>query len=233
MHRGVVAGKPAELRFQFAGAADDLRTPIRQAGKSIAHALQLGVGIAEDARVVQRADRQLVLIVRPHRKIAVGAVEFESQLSRLEFNAILFAEKRNEQFGAQVGMVRLPVDVEPACVDGFLAPFEHVEPQRVVSPADANVVGDEVEDLAQAIFGEGRDHPVEIGLVAEFGVQRPVVDNIVAVGAPAPCFQIGRGIDMADPQPRKIRSDPRRIRKAEPLVKLKPVCGERNHVRPG
>jgi hypothetical protein len=140
-----------------------------------------------------------VLIIRPHRKIAVGAVEFESQLSRLEFNAILFAEKRNEQFAAQVGMVRLPVDVEPACVDGFLAPFEHVEPQRVVSTADAYVVGDEVEDLPQAIFPEGRDHPVEIGLVAEFGVQRPVVDNIVAVGAAAPCLQIGRGIDMADP----------------------------------
>jgi hypothetical protein len=33
------------------------------------------------------------------------------------------------------------------------------------------MVGDKVEDLAQAIFGEGCDHPVEIGLVAEFGVQ--------------------------------------------------------------
>ena len=76
LHGGVVAGKPAELRFQLAGAADDLRLPIRQAGKSIADALQFGVGIAEDARVVQRADRQLVLVVRPYCKIAVGAVEF-------------------------------------------------------------------------------------------------------------------------------------------------------------
>ena len=59
---------------------------------------------------------------------------------------------------------------QPAYTE-FLAPFEHVEPQRVVGPADADVVGDEVEDLAQAIFGEGCDHSVEIGLVAEFGVQ--------------------------------------------------------------
>ena len=76
LHRGVIAGKPAEFRFQLAGAADDLRMPIRQAGKSIADAFQFGVGIAEDARVVQRADRQLVLVVRPYCKIAVGAVEF-------------------------------------------------------------------------------------------------------------------------------------------------------------
>jgi hypothetical protein len=32
LHRGVVAGKPAEFCFQLAGAADELRTPIRQAG---------------------------------------------------------------------------------------------------------------------------------------------------------------------------------------------------------
>ena len=68
-------------------------------------------------------------------------------------------------------MVRLPIDVEPACVLGFLAPFEHVEPQGVVGSADADVVGDKVEDVAQAVFGEGCDHSVEIGLVAEFGVQ--------------------------------------------------------------
>ena len=38
---------------------------------------------------------------------------------------------------------------------------------------------------------------------------------------------------MADPQPCKIRSEPRRIRKAEPLVKLKPVRGERNQYSTG
>ena len=35
---------------------------------------------------------------------------------------------------------------------------------------------------------------------------------------------------MADPQPRQIRREPRRIRKAESLVKLKPVRGERNDI---
>ena len=111
-----------------------------------------------------------------------------------------------------------------------LAPFEHVEPPRIVGAADAHVVGHEIEDLAETVFGEGRDHPVEIGLVAEFGVEWPMVDDVVAVGAAGPRLQIGRGVDVADPEPREIRGEPRRIRKAKPLVKLQTVGGAWNHM---
>ena len=128
-------------------------------------------------------------------------------------------------------MVRLPVDVEPACVHRFLAPFEHVKPQRIIGPADADVVGNEVEDLADSVFGEGRDHVVEIGLVTQFGIQRAMVDNVVPVSAAGLRLQIGRGIHVADPQPREVRGERCRIRKAEALVKLKPVRGERSHVQ--
>ena len=220
-----LAAQPLQIGFR-----DDLRTPIRQADKGVAHALQLGMRVPEDARVVQRGDRQLVSLVRPHGKIAVGAVEFKGEVSRLKLAAVLFAEKRNQQFAAQIGMVRVPIDVEPACIFGFLAPFEHVEPQGVVGSADADVVGDEVEDVAQAVVGEGRHHSVEIGLVAEFGVQRPMVDNVIAVGAARPRLHIRRGIDMANPQPCEIRGEPRRIRKTKPLVKLEPVGDARNHL---
>ena len=79
-------------------------------------------------------------------------------------------------------------------------------------------------------FGEGCDHSVEIDLAAEFGVQRPMVDNVVAVGAARPRLHIGRGVDVADPQPCEIRGKPRRIRKAKPLVKLKTVGDARNHL---
>src|SRR4051794_5331795 len=127
-------------------------------------------------------------------------------------------------------MVRLPIDVEPACVLGFLTPFEHVEPQGVVGSADADVVGDKVEDMAQTVFGKGCDHSIEIGPVAEFGVQRLMVDNVVAMGAARPRLHIGRGVDMADPQPCEIRSKPRRIRKAKPLVKLKTVGDAWSHL---
>src|SRR3954471_7766258 len=127
-------------------------------------------------------------------------------------------------------MVRLPIDVEPACVLGLVAPFAHVEPQGVVGSADADVVGDKVEDVAQAVFGEGCDHSIEIGLVAKFGVQCPMVDNVVAVGAARPRLHIGRGVDVTDPQPCEIWGKPRRIRKAKPLMKLKTVGDAWNHM---
>ena len=59
-----------------------------------------------------------------------------------------------------------------AGIGRLLAPFEHVEPPRIVGEVDAHVVGHEVEDQADAGLAQRRGEPGETGLAAEFGIER-------------------------------------------------------------
>src|SRR5207253_7309313 len=49
--------------------------------------------------------------------------------------------------------------------------------------------------------------PLEGGLAAEFGVERVMIDDVVAVGAALAGFQERRRIEMADAQRLEIRHD--------------------------
>ena len=91
-----------------------------------------------------------MLIVGPYGELAGSFVELEHELAGVELDAVLIAEHRHEQLVVQVAAMRLPIDVEPACIRGVGAPLEHVEPQRVVGAADAHVIRHEVEQDLQA-----------------------------------------------------------------------------------
>src|SRR5579872_1786647 len=93
--------------------------------------------------------------------------------------------------------VALPVDVEPAGEGRVRPPFEHVEPQWIVRTTDAHVVGDEIENLAQAVFLKCRRHCVEILLRSELRIQCTVIDDVVSVLAAGPRFKPRRGVDVA------------------------------------
>ena len=154
--------------------------------------------------VVQRADRQLVGVVGPDREAAVLLVELEVELPGLQHGAVLVAEKRHQQLVAQVAAVRVPVDVEPAGIGRIRAPFQHVEPQRIVGAADAHVVRHEIQHLPEPVLRERRHHRLESRLIAQLRIERVMIDDVVAVGAARPRLQIGRGIDMADAEPGQI-----------------------------
>ena len=123
--------------------------PVRQAGKGVAQPFELRMLVAEHAMVVQRADRQLVRIVGPDGE-AARLRSNGARVAGFKDGAILIAKERHQQLVAQIASVRVPIDVEPTCVVGCWAPFQHVEPQRIVGTADAHVVGHEIEHLAEA-----------------------------------------------------------------------------------
>ena len=89
-------------------------------------------------------------VVGPDREAAFLLVEFEDELPRLELDAVLVAEQRHEQLVVEVAAVRVPVDVEPSGMSRIRAPFQHVEPERIVGAADAHMVRHEIEHLLRA-----------------------------------------------------------------------------------
>ncbi len=176
---------------------------------------------------------QLVRVVGPDREAAGRGVEAQHELAGLEDGAVLLAEEGDQQLARQVAPVRLPVDVEPAGDVGVRAPFQHVEPPGVVGAADAHVVGHEVEDLAEAVRPERRDHGVERRGVAELGIEAPMVHDVVAMRAARPRLEIGRGIDVADAEPGEVGRERGGAVEAEPGPELEPVGGARRRGRGG
>ena len=179
---------------------------------------------------MQRADGQLVAVVRPHRETTVGRVELEREVARLERHPVLVAQQGDEQLAPEVGSIRIPVDVEPARVVGVLPPFEHVEPQSVVGAAHPHVVGYEVEHVLEPRGRQRRDQPLEARLPPELGVEAVVVDDVVAVGAARMGCQVGRGVKVTDAEPLEVGGEPGGRVEVEPLVELDPVGGARRHV---
>ena len=138
----------------------------------------------------------------------------------------------------QIPPVRVPIDVEPARVFGCWAPLQHIEPPRVIGAADANMVGYEIEHLPETAVAERRHHGTERRFVAELWVELAMVYNIVPMSASRPRFEVRRGVDVADAEPRQIVSESCGIPEPEPLMELQAVrrprdrrCTRFRHVR--
>ena len=78
---------------------------------------------------------------------------------------------------------------------------------------------------------QGVGEPLETGLAAELRVDGPVVDDVVAVGAPRPRPEDRREVAMAHPERRKVGYARQRVVEGEATVKLEPVGGP-GHRRP-
>src|SRR3954469_6404452 len=147
--------------------------------------------VAEDALVVQRADRQLMDVVCPDRKTSGCGVELEPEPAGFQLDTVLVAENRNKQLVTQIAPVRVPIDVEPARKDRIRPPFQHVEPEGIVGAAYPHMVRYEIEYLPEAVFAKRRHHAPERRVVAKLRVQPVVIDDIVAVRAVRPRLKIG------------------------------------------
>ena len=155
-HVAALPRERAELGLQVLGALSNARAPVRQAGKGVTQPLEFRVLVAEHAMVVQRTNRQLVRIVGPHGEAAGLRVEAEHELARFQHRPVLVAEQRHQQLVMQIASVRVPIDVEPAGVFGCWAPFQHVEPPRIIGAADAHMVGHEIEHLTETAVAKRR-----------------------------------------------------------------------------
>ena len=227
---GRQAGEPG---LQVPGAARGMGMPVGQAREGIADRLELGMLIAEDAAVMQWADRQLVRAIGPDGEAAGAGVEAQDELAGFQHHAVMVAEQRHQQLAMQVAPIRGPVDIEPPRVIGLPTPLQHVEPPGIVGAADAHVVRHDVQHLTKAVAPERRDHVPKCVRVAEIGIEAAMVDDVVAVRAARAGRQIGRRIDVADAELRQVRRQPRGLGEAEARAELQAVGGSRNDRRPG
>src|ERR1700742_4352647 len=92
------------------------------------------------------------------------------QLSSRQFDAILVAEERRKYFTLEIFVFRPPVDIEPSGIGGIWAPFEHIEPERIVGAADSHVVRHKIQNLSKSLSSKDRDHLGKVFFRAQLGV---------------------------------------------------------------
>src|SRR5258708_12877108 len=90
------------------------------------------------------------------------------------------------------------------------------------------MVRHEVENLAKTVRLQRVDHRLEIVLAAEFGVERVMVHDVVAMRASGPRLQVGRRVEMTDPKRGEIRHEPGGLRESEILRQLHTIRGARD-----
>ena len=116
--------------------------------------LQLVQAHFQNVHVVPGRHRERAVVVAD----AEGAVpELQLELLVLQDTTILIPEHRQQDLVLQLGLDRLPLDVEEARVRRRLAVLQHVRPPGIAAPGDAHVVRHDVHDLAHAMPLEGLD----------------------------------------------------------------------------
>ena len=161
-------------------------------------------------------------------------MKLELQLAALQHEPVLIAEHGNQHFPRERRVRGLPVDVEEVGVGGSRSILQHIEPPRIVGAHDAHVVGHHVEDMSHAVLAQPLDEALEIFRAADLGVERVVIDDVVAVRAARPRAEIRRAIHVAHAETRQIRDERGRIGKSEAAVQLQAIGAARNaHARSG
>ena len=185
-------------------------------------------------------DRAIRLLVQDlaHASSRIGAlrerkplVEVREQgLARLLHNSQLatrqnLVDRRAEDGQDQLAVgIGIEVDVEVMGIPAGAATAQHVPPPGV-RPADAHVVGHDVEDQAEPVLVERPVEQHEAFLAAELGIEPGRIDDIVAVGRSRRCRERRRQINVAHPQSPQIGRQGRRAREIHVAAELQSVGG--------
>ena len=87
------------------------------------------------------------------------------------------------------------------------APFQHVEPPRIVGEMHADMVGNEIENKPEIVLLQRRAQPLEAGFAAELRIDPGMIDDIIAMGAALARFHEGRCVEMRDAERLQIGDD--------------------------
>ena len=120
-------------------------------------------------------------------KLAAFLVESEFQFAAVEHGTILITEHRDQHLPLQFAFEGFPVDVEIASVGRGSTVFQDIEPPGIVLAQDAHVIGNDVENLAHAMFVKGVHEALVIFGAADFWIELMMVDDVIAMHAPGPC----------------------------------------------
>ena len=124
----------------------------------------------------------------------------------------------------QLGLERVPVDVEVGGVGGVPAVGEDVLPRGVVG-ADAGVVGDEIEDEREPRLARRLQQPVQPLTPAEVGADGVVVDDVVAVRGTGASLGDGGEVEVGDAEALEVGEEPFDLGEAEAGLELQAVGG--------
>src|SRR5215469_9637848 len=165
---------------------------------------------------------ELVLVVADQEADAVAS---EEEPARLQLAAVVVGQHRDQDRVFELRLWRAPVDVEVGCVPAGSAVLQHVPPPAVVAAGNGHVVGDDIQQLAEAIHAKAVAEPGVSLLAPQLGVDARGVDHVVAVAAARRCLQVGGAVEMADTEPGQVVGDGRGFVEAEARVELEAVCG--------
>lgn len=150
----------------------------------LAGRLVIGAGFAhegaQDFAVTLRRDRQPVLVV-PGREAAFVFIIAQLDLAAFQRLAVGDTEDRQQHAAAAAIRQHFPIDIERLRVGRGRAPFQHVEPPRIISIVNADMVGHEVEDQADVGLLQRCVEPRKRFFSAEFGIDAGMVDDVVTV----------------------------------------------------
>ncbi len=138
----------------------------------------------------------------PEREVAAVAVQLD--VPRFNLATVVVAQNRDQDHVVELGVGRLPVDVEVGGEVARLAVFEDIPPPAVVAAGNAHVVGDNVEDLPQARSPQRLAEPSVPLDPAQLVVRLGMIEDVVAVGAPLAGLKIRRRIQVRDPQSAEV-----------------------------
>ena len=170
---------------------------------------------------VEREDRVVVADAES------AAPVLELQLLILQEPTILVPEQREQDLVLQLGLDRVPFDIEEARARRRAAILEHVRPPRVAASRDAHVVGHDVHELAHTVAPERLDQTAIVALGAQRRVELPVVSDVVAVRAIGARLQERREVAVGDSERREVRDDPACISERQLGPQLKSVRRDR------
>ncbi len=168
------------------------------------------------------------MLVVVHGEGAGAGVEAQHQAAGGELHAVVVAQDRQQHAVGEVLRGRAPVDVEEVRERGGGAVLQHVLPPCVVGGEHAHVVGHDVHHDRHAVLAQLRHEVGELGLRADLGVERLVVDDVVAVRAAGARAQERRAVDVAHAEAREVGHERGRVAEGELAVQLQAVGGERD-----
>src|SRR5262249_39929910 len=131
-----------------------------------------------------------------------------------------------QDFVVEFGLQGLPVNIEEFGEFGGASIGQHVPPPGIGAGIECHVVGNDVENLPQAVTLELMHKRLQIGVGADFGIQRVVVSDVVTVHAAGTGLQNGRRVNVRDAERVQIADETARVLKTESGIELQTIRGK-------
>src|SRR5580704_12554279 len=222
-----------QLRFEPAGGSFavfyhahrmplDPRTYPRILDRAAALVTDQSCGAVENARIGARIERHAMRVIEDGER-AARRLKAQLQLAALQRDAVRGTQHRHQHLVRALGIGGRPVDVEETGVSGCLAVFQHVHPPGVVGAEDADVVGDDVDDVSHVVGPQGAHEALELLGRADLGVEAVVIDHVVAVRAAGAGAEVGRAVHVADAERGQVRHHRDGVAERETGVELQAV----------